>query len=58
MDGHISLGTVTEATRSLNIDLAEMWEMVCAGRLVATRADDDERWTIWQPDPGAERDER
>jgi hypothetical protein len=52
------LGTVIEAAEALGTDIAEVWEMVAAGLLVATRENDAGPWTIWPADAATTRDRR
>jgi hypothetical protein len=43
------LGSPVEAMEALRVDAADLWELVAAGELTASRPDDRSRWTISRP---------
>ena len=47
----IVLGTVSEAASKLQVDIADVWGMVAAGRLNATRADESSAFIITDGGP-------
>ncbi len=46
-----SLGTVPEAARTLDTDIADIFERAAAGELVLFRARDTDPWTVYTVNP-------
>jgi hypothetical protein len=47
-----ALGSATDAADALGVDMAEVWTMVAAGALIATRPDDRAPWNIYRSPKG------